>query len=156
MTPRAVDVVLGAGLLAGALDILNAIVFWRIYAGASAATILQSVAAGLLGDAAFAGGAGTAALGLALHLFIMCAMAAVYWLACRRWPWTIERPVLAGLAYGCLTWVAMNYVVLPLSRAGTPRFIAPWFVDTVLAHLLLVGLLFALVARRSALRGRLA
>ena len=110
----------GAALLAGILDILNAIVFWRLYSGTSATTILQSIAAGILGKAAFAGGAGSAALGLGLHLAIMCAMAAVYWLACRRWPWLIRNPLQAGVAYGLLTWAAMNYVVVPLSRAERP------------------------------------
>ena len=118
--PRAADVILGGGLAAGLLDIVNAIVFWRLYNGASATVILQSVAAGLLGKAAFAGGGASAALGLFLHLLIMCVMAAVFWLACRRWPWMLQRPVAAGVSYGLVTWAVMNYVVLPLSRAG-PR-----------------------------------
>ena len=146
------NAMLAAGLVAGVLDIVNAIAFWRLYAGTSATAILQSVAAGLLGKESFAGGAATAALGLLVHLLIMCAMAAVYWLAARRWRWMLERPVLAGIGYGLLTWAAMNYVVVPLSRASAPPFILPWFVDGLLAHVLLVGLLFALVARL-ALRG---
>lgn len=152
--PRAADVILGGGLAAGLLDILNAIVFWHLYNGASATAILQSVAAGLQGKAAFAGGAASAALGLALHFLIMCAMAAVYWLACRRWPAMVERPVPAGIAYGLLTWAAMNQVVVPLSRASSPPFIPAWFVDGLLAHVLLVGLLFAFVARWSARRAK--
>jgi hypothetical protein len=88
--------------------------------------ILQSIAAGVLGKAAFAGGAGSATLGLFLHFLMMCAMAAVYWIACRRWPWMLPRPA-----------------VMP-----------SWFADGLLAHILLVGLLFAFVARLSAGRSR--
>jgi uncharacterized membrane protein YagU involved in acid resistance len=146
------NAMLGAGLVAGILDIVNAIAFWRLYAGTNATTILQSVAAGLLGKSAFAGGAATAALGLLLHLAIMCAMAAAYWLAARRWPSLLSRPVAAGIAYGLLTWAAMNYVVVPLSRASSPPFILPWYIDGLLAHLLLVGIPFAFVARWSASR----
>jgi hypothetical protein len=149
---RAIDVILGGGLAAGTLDIVNAMVFWRLYNGADPAVILQAIAAGIQGKAAFAGGAGSAALGLFLHFLIMCGMAAVYWLACRRWRWLIERPVAAGVACGLATWVAMNYVVVPLSRASPPPFIASWFADGLLAHVLLVGLLFAFVARWSARR----
>ena len=98
----------------------------------NATTIFQAIAAGVLGKAAFAGGAGSAALGLLLHLAIMC----------------------VGVAYGLLTWAAMNYVIVPLSRASAPPFILSWFVYGLLAHLLLVGLLFAFVARRSALSSR--
>ena len=43
------NAMLAAALLAGILDILNAIVFWRLYSGTSATTILQSIAAGILG-----------------------------------------------------------------------------------------------------------
>jgi hypothetical protein len=41
---------------------------------------------------------------------------------------------------------------VPLSRAAPPPFIAAWFVDGILAHLLLVGLLLAFTARWSARR----
>jgi hypothetical protein len=147
---RATDVILAGGFAAGLLDILNAIAFWWIYSGTSPQAILQSIAAGLMGKSAFAGGAATAALGLCLHFAIMFAMAAVYWLAGRQWPWMIARPLAAGVGYGLLTWGAMNYVVVPLSRAQPPPFIPAWFADGLLAHVLLVGLVFAFVARRSA------
>src|SRR5262245_5616966 len=152
--PRAAAVIVGGGFAAAALDIVNAMVFWSLYAGTKPVAILQSIAAGLQGKAAFSGGASSAALGLFLHFFIMCAMAAVYWLACRRWTWMLERPAVAGVAYGLLTWAAMNYVVVPLSKASSPPFIPSWFVDGLLAHVLLVGLLFAFVARWSAGRSR--
>jgi hypothetical protein len=148
--PRAAAVIVGGGFSAAALDIVNAMVFWNLYAGTKPVTILQSIAAGLQGKAAFSGGAASAALGLFLHFLIMCAMAAAYWLACRRWAWMLERPAVAGVAYGLLTWAAMNYVVVPLSQASSPPFIPSWFLDGLLAHVLLVGLLFAYVARRSA------
>ena len=153
-SPRAADVIVGGGLAAAALDIVNAMVFWNLYAGTKPATILQSIAAGLEGKAAFSGGAASAALGLLLHFFMMCAMAAVYWLACRRWPSMLARPAAAGVAYGLLTWAAMNYVVVPLSNASSPPFIPSWFIDGILAHVVLVGLLFAYVARWSAGRSR--
>ena len=150
--PRALHVVLYGGLAVAALDIVNAIVFWQVYSGTPATRILQSIAAGLLGNAAFAGGAATATLGLALHCLIALGMAFIFWLAARRWPALLRRPVATGLGYGAATWVAMNYVIVPLSRATPPPFIAAWFVDAILAHLLLVGLLLAFVARWSANR----
>jgi hypothetical protein len=146
--------VLVAGLAAGCLDIVNAIVFWRLYNGTGAVVILQSVAAGLLGKAAFAGGAASAAFGLLLHFLLMFAMAAAYWLACRRWPALLRRPVAAGIAYGLGTWAVMNHVVVPLSRAGSPPFIPAWFADGLLAHVLLVGLPFAFIARWSVHRAK--
>ncbi len=64
----------------------------------------------------------------------------------------VRHPLVAGLAYGALTYLAMNYVIVPLSRASPPTFIPARFVDSVLAHLVLVGLLLAFVARWSANR----
>lgn len=150
--PRMLDVVVYGGLAGGLLDILNATTFWYLYNGAPPGVILQAIAAGLLGKDAFAGGAGTAALGLFLHFFIACGMAAVYWLACLRSPHLLRRPVVSGTAYGIVTYLAMTYVVVPLSRATSPPFILSWFIDSVLAHVVLVGLLLAFVARWSANR----
>ena len=67
--------VLTGGVLAGALDITYACLFWRIKAGLPASRIFQSVAAGLLGTASFKGGTATAWLGLGLHFFIAGCMA---------------------------------------------------------------------------------
>lgn len=150
--PRALHVVFYGGLAAATLDIVNAIAFWNVYGATPAMRILQAIAAGLLGNAAFEGGAATAALGLALHYLIAFGMAFIYWLAASRLPALVRHPVAAGLVYGAATWVAMNHVIVPLSRATPPPFITAWFVDGILAHLLLVGLLLAFVARWSALR----
>jgi uncharacterized membrane protein YagU involved in acid resistance len=150
--PRALHVVLIGGLAAGLVDIVNAMVFWYLHGEVAPARILQSVAAGLLGEEAFTGGGATATLGLALHLGISLGMAAVFWLAVRRFPSLLERPMAVGIAYGLVTWAVMNHLVVPLSRATPPPFIPAWFVDGVLAHVLLFGLLLAFLARWSARR----
>src|SRR5688572_14470479 len=89
MHPRsrnAVSTILLGGLVAGTLDIVYAIGFWAIKAGVAPIRILQSIAAGVLGEASFNGGIGSAALGLVLHYLIMFAMVGVYFLLARRWP----------------------------------------------------------------------
>lgn len=148
--PRFVDVVIVGGLAVGATDIVNAMAFWHFYSDTPPARILQAVAAGLLGKESFAGGPSTAAIGALLHFGIAIGMAAVWYFACLRWPAMLRRPLLYGLIYGAITWVAMNYLIVPLSRATPPPFIPAWFIDGVLAHLVLVGLLLAFVARWSA------
>jgi hypothetical protein len=49
-------VVLAGGSVAGTLDIAYACIFWSLKRDVPAERILQSVAAGLLGDASFEGG----------------------------------------------------------------------------------------------------
>jgi len=141
--------VLAGGLLAGALDILYACVFWRVRAGVPARRIFQSVAAGLLGRATFDGGVRTAALGLALHFFIAISMAVAYYLAARRWPLLWRQPWLCGAGYGLFLYGFMNYVVVPLSRAGGGSKDALWITLTVVVHVLLIGIPCALFARRA-------
>lgn len=150
--PRAGETILGGGVAAALLDITLAMSFWWFYNGASPQVILQSIAAGLLGKDSFAGGLGTAALGGFLHLFIACVMAAVYYLGCLRWPVLYRRPVFFGAVYGVVLYLAMSYVVLPLSKASPLPFIPSWFLASVLSHVVLVGIPIALVARWSAAR----
>lgn len=144
--------VLAGGVLAGTLDILYACLFWAAKADLPPTRIFQSVAAGLLGEASFQGGAATAALGLALHFFIACTMAVTYYLAARRWPLLTRRPVPLGIAYGLLLYVVMNYVVVPLSAAGGGSRDPLWITLTVAVHAFLVGLPIAWFASRAASR----
>ena len=138
--------ILLATAVAGTLDIADACLYWGITKGAPPGRIFQSVASGLLGKAAYAGGMGTAILGLFLHFGIMAVMVAAYVVASVRLRVLTRRPVVMGLGYGLATYVVMNHVVLPLSRVG-PRGAFEWssFVNGLLAHLVLVGLTIALI-----------
>ena len=149
--------VLYGGLTVGILDIGDAIVFWFLRADVPPMRILQSVAAGLLGrQEARAGGWPTALLGLLLHFFIATTVVLVYNLASRRLAVLTRRPIVCGLAYGLLVYLAMYYVVVPLSAAGRgipdmPPL--PVLANNVLIHMLGVGLpaaLFAAWAARAA------
>ena len=143
---------MAGGLLAGTLDIVYACVFWAVRADIPPTRIFQSVAAGLLGEASFQGGASTAALGLFLHFLIACTMALVYYVAARRWPVFARRPVPLGVAYGLLLYVVMNLVVVPLSAASPGSRDPTWIALTVAVHAFLVGLPIAWFAGRAAAR----
>ena len=135
-------------LVAGTLDIAYAIEFWAIKAGVAPMRILQSVAAGVLGNASFSGGLGSAVLGLALHFLIMFAMVATCFLLAQRWPPLHRRPVLFGALYGLALYGAMTYVVVPLSAAGPSPKDALWIASSIAMHML-VGVLCAWFARRA-------
>jgi uncharacterized membrane protein YagU involved in acid resistance len=134
------------------LDIANAMTFWALYRGTDPRRILQSVATGLLGTAAFEGGTPTACLGAFLHVFISCSIAAVYYAACLRRPSWLERPFVYGAIYGVAVYIVMNHAVVPLSRANPAPFRLPWFLASFLGHIFLVGMPVAFIARWSALR----
>jgi uncharacterized membrane protein YagU involved in acid resistance len=141
--------VIAGGLLAGAMDMLYACLFWAAKADVAPTRIFQSVAAGLLGEASYEGGAATAALGLLLHFFIACSMAVTYYLVARRWPLLVRRPVPLGLAYGLLLYVIMNHVVVPLSAAGGGSQDPTWIGLTIVVHAVLIGLPIAWFASRA-------
>jgi len=141
--------VLAGGLVAGTFDIAYACIFWALKRGVPATRIFQSVAAGLLGQASFAGGARTAALGLVLHYFIALSMSIAYYLVARRWGLLRRRPVLCGAGYGLLLYGVMNYIVVPLSAAGPGSKDPLWIALSIAVHVALIGVPIALFTRRA-------
>lgn len=141
--------ILVGGLIAGALDILYAVVFSG-FRGVPAARILQSVASGLLGRAAYEGGAPAAALGLVLHFLLALLIAAIFYVASRRFQFLIRHPVTAGAIYGIGVYAVMNLVVLPLSAfPGKMTFVPIVVVTGLFVHAFLVGVPIALAVRRA-------
>lgn len=148
---RAAPVVAG-GLLVGTLDLAFACSWWAIAAGVAPMRIFQSIAAGLLGEASFAGGLRSAALGGVLHYAIATAMVFAYALVATRLPGLARHPWRWGPPYGLFLYALMNHVVLPLSAAGTPStFNAPWVLASIAMHVAF-GVIIALAARRATRR----
>jgi hypothetical protein len=143
---RAPRAILSGGAVAGALDIFDAFALW-IPRGATAPRILQSIASGLLGPAAFQGGARTAALGLALHFFIATSAAATFYAVSRRVPLLQRRWILCGMAFGICVYCVMNYVVLPLSLVRQGHFAWGTFVNGILIHTFGIGIPIAYFSR---------
>ena len=97
------------------------------------------------------GGWATGALGFVSQYFIAISMAVTYYLVARRWPALWERPVPYGAAYGLLVYGIMNYVVVPLSNAGTGSNDPLWVGMSIAVHMFLIGLPIALYTRRAVL-----
>jgi hypothetical protein len=111
-------------------------------------TLLQYIASGLVGKAAFASGwsgVGYAAFGFAIHVALAAAFVAVYTVVLA--PVVHSRPaaVIIGLVYGAGIWLFMNAVVLRLGRSTQERFFNGYYTAFLIDHALLVGLPIALV-----------
>lgn len=138
--------ILVATAIAGTLDILAAIGL-TLYFGRLVPNMLRFVASGPFPDAKEWGDAG-AALGLAVHYALMAIMVAIYVLAADRKPALKANPVLWGVVYGLITYVAMNLIVVPL-RFHTPLPPSTLSICTQLfCHIVLVGLPTAFIARK--------
>lgn len=136
------------GTAVGSLDLLFAWGFWQSH-GVGMTRILQSIASGLLGKASFEGGTATATLGAGLHYFIATMFGVAYYLVSLRRPGLRRRPIAFGLSYGVLLYLVMNFIVLPLSAAGMPKFNnLPWVASSVAMHALF-GVICAQFARKA-------
>ncbi|KAA0070567.1 hypothetical protein [Rhodanobacter sp. T12-5] len=135
--------VLYGGFVAGSLDVLAAALINRI----NPLIILRAIASGLLGREAFQGGMPVAWLGLGLQWAMSLLIAAIFVLAARRMSWLTRRWIAAGVLYGAVVFVVMEYVVVPRSAAGKPHFTALSLAENLLA-MFVFGLIVAFFARR--------
>lgn len=138
-------------LLAGTFDLCFASTFWWFKAGVTPMRVGHSVAAGLLGkEAARAGGWSTALLGYAAHYAIIFAMFGIYCLVARRAPALVRQWLPCGTLYGVWLWVAMNYIVVPLSAAhgAWPTEFSLWVGLSIVVHAI-IGIACAWFARRA-------
>jgi len=135
------------GLIAGTADLLYAFGAYGMV-GVPPQRILYSIAAGWLGRAAVTeGGVAVALLGLVSHYFILCVAAWLYVAAAVRIPVLTQRPFVCGVAFGLCIFAVMNYVVVPLSAATDAGPSGRFLVMGLLAHMLVIGIPIALVAR---------
>ena len=135
-----------ATLVSGTLDILFAMIL-TLWFGRQIPNMLRFVASGPF-PAATDMGTGGAVLGVVVHFTLMAIMATIFMLIVRaRLQW-LDKPWLAALVYGLVTYVAMNLVVVPLRFHSPlpPKAIS--IATQLFAHVILVGVPFALIGRR--------
>jgi hypothetical protein len=132
------------GGIAGTVDLLQACILFGW-------DIPLAIAGGLLGPGAFNGGAGTYILGIALHFFIACSAAAVYYGASLKLGFLKEYPLVCGLFFGAAVEDFMRFVVLPLCalHAKGPYKLNDLVLGLVV-HMVVVGLPIAYSVRRFA------
>lgn len=141
----AIRAILSGALIVALLDGLYAIILFALR-GVTPDRVFQGIAAGVLGRDAFRGGMATAALGLALHVFIALVVVATYLAMSLRLRALHTRPVLFGPLYGVVVYAFMNLVVIPLSAAGGARPAWPMVLGGLAIHMFGVGLPAALAA----------
>lgn len=155
--PRAWATIAGGGLLAGFLDGTDALVHYTLIDGIPARNIFRYIASGILGiHTATQLGAFSVLLGVIFHFIIAVGAAAVFFAVALRAPILIRRPFLSGTIFGVGLYLFMQYIVVPLSavpRNANARFSWMDLASALFAHIVLVGIPIALIARHSALVG---
>jgi uncharacterized membrane protein YagU involved in acid resistance len=152
LRPRPILAILFGGLIAATFDIVYAIIS-NAQNFRTPLWVLQSVASGWLGSAAFDSGIAGGLLGLASHYTILIVAAALYFAASKRLPVLQSQAVACGAVFGVLVYLFMNFVVLPLSAFPFKlSYPALRLVEGFATHALFVGIPIALCMRRFAAR----
>jgi hypothetical protein len=135
-----------ATLIAGSLDLAYA-AYGPISKGRSPVPMLQAIASGWQGRAAYDGGLVSAALGVLSHYGILFVIAAACVdLAMRHLP-LLRHPLRNGIVLGIAIYLLMHFIVVPLSAAPFSLPHGPGdIVEGLLVHVALVGvpILYAL------------
>jgi len=130
------------GVVAGTLDLIQASILFGV-------KVPLVIAAGLLGEPAFRGGAGMYTLGILLHFFIAFSVTTIYYIASRWLTFMLDHPLVCGLFFGMAVELVMSYIVLPLSALQDR---GPYRLHDVLqgliVHMIVIGLPVAYSIRR--------
>lgn len=138
-----------AGLLAGALDLTFAFVFYG-HQGATPTRILRGIAAGLIGrDAALGAGTAPVLLGLILHFSIAVCAALVFYRASATLTVLARRPLISGALFGVAVYCFMHFIVIPLSRIPFHLQSLPNAIAELCSHVFLFGIVIALGVARA-------
>jgi hypothetical protein len=141
--------ILTGAAIAGVLDATFAVIVDVVILRAfSLLGVLQWIASGAIGSAAFSGGIATAALGVVIHFALAAFFATAYGIASLRIGALRDHAVAFGLLYGAAIWIVMDLIVLPNSGVPKAAFEPLVFTAFLLDHALFVGLPIALAIRR--------
>lgn len=149
--PRAIPAILVGGIITGVLDLAYAMV---VYSPHRPLLIPLHIATGVLGVSAYKGGVPTMILGVVLHFLIALGAAAVYYVASRRLPVLVARPVLCGMIFGGLVYFFMHLIVVPLSAVPQHATRLIYQATEFVEHWFVVGLPIAFSVRRYSRSGR--
>jgi len=136
-----------ATAISGTLDILFAMILTVAF-GRQIPNMLRYVASGPFPSATEMG-TGGAVLGLVVHFALMAIMATALMLLVQWRPVLLDTPLRTGLAFGILTYFAMNWLVVPLRfhMPLPPKALS--VVTQLFAHIVLVGIPMAYIAARA-------
>ena len=129
------------------LDILDASLFWGLSMGVGPGDVLQGIASGLTGNEAYHGGMPAAVLGAVLQYCSFFCLLGVFQLLAARFPVFAEKPVTFGLGYGLASFIAVHYLILPLTAFHIVAGFYPGvFANALLAQTVFIGLPSAILA----------
>lgn len=114
----------------------------------TAIKILHSIASGVFGKEAYAGGMKTATYGLVFHFVIAFSFAIAYFLIFPHFPFLRKQKVISGLLYGIFVWVVMNLAVLPMVFDNRPPLTFEGVIIGMSILMCMIGLPISLITHK--------
>lgn len=140
--------VLLAGLLAGSLDIIAALVNFYINTGKDPKIVLKYIASAVLGRSAFPGDNTTAVWGLLLHFLVTFIWTLLFFLIYPKLRFLSWNRVVSAILYGIFIWLMMTQVVVPMSKVNAGPFDLKQAIIAVLILIAAIGLPLSFIAHR--------
>jgi hypothetical protein len=112
--------------------------------------LLQWDASNAYGDAAYRGGWGMAAAGMAMDVAVTVVWAAVFVYAYANFTLVRRRSMLLGFLLGIAVMIVMTYAVVPLGHARQPSTAFLAIANIAIAHALFFGVPVMWVVRATA------
>jgi hypothetical protein len=140
--------ILIAGLIAGTLDGLGAVINYMIQGGKKPESIFKYIASGVFGPKAFTSGDIMVVWGVLFHYFIAMGFTTFFFLVFPKIKWLQQNIVVGGLLYGLLVWVIMNRIVVPLSEIPSGPFNFKSALVNMGILMLCIGLPVSLLAKK--------
>lgn len=134
-------------LYSGLLDASAGALVYLIFKGLNPVEVLQYIASGIYGDAAFSGGLIMAAVGLILHFVVAFAFAAGFFIVYPSIKLLSKNIWVTGLLYGLFSWLIMNLLVFPNSSVAKVPFNFISILE-IIWHMALVGLPIAVLTKK--------
>jgi hypothetical protein len=113
-------------------------------------SVVQYIASGAMGNAAFTGGLATALLGVVLEFLMTIIIAGVFILSADRISLLRRYVIVGSLLYGFGVFIVMNFIVLPLSAAPPVPVSTMEIIEIAVEHILLIGLPLGILVQRTA------
>jgi uncharacterized membrane protein YagU involved in acid resistance len=146
--PDSIQTIIFAGVAAGLLDGVEASVMLNIKLGLNPGQVMQYVASGLFGQAAFKGGVPMILIGILLHFGIAITTTVIYFFIYPKIKILRYSPIMSGLLLGLCAWIVMNLIVVPLSKTPPTQFGADDIMIGIIWHMILVGLPISFIIKR--------
>ena len=108
-----------AGLVAGTLDLLAALIIFFIRTGKNPILVLEFIASGVFGQDAFLNNDIMAVWGILFHYTIAFSWTIAYFMTYPYLKFLRHNIYISAAGYGGIVWLVMNLIVLPFSN--TPK-----------------------------------